>query len=220
MKPQISQEVRDHLVGIGHVTEDLEVRWNLHVQLYGTSQECCDVLHWAAPELFKIIEVELRRSVYLTICTLTEKATTYGKENRSLLRLCEMIPLEHQQALDLDRRVKEAKSLADPFRKHRNRLIAHDSLDIPVFTSADDPRMDDIDLPGLSRSHVNSAIEKIRSPVAALHEFYGITFGHGWMPGDGSLLIQRLKRLRSQAPTAQESIEDLGAAWGFDAGRC
>lgn len=125
--PSMPAEIREVFTALQDEVFWLHAKWNIHRQLFGTSEERIDLLNDFGPDLFQIIYDSLLNDVLLTMSRLTDPATSFKKENLTLSRLTNMI-----EEIDRKKLLTELTALQDrtdePFRRLRNRVIAHNDL--------------------------------------------------------------------------------------------
>ena len=145
----------------------VHMNWKDYRDLYGTSQETVDVLNWAAPMFFGLLDATLRHQVILAITRITDPPRSVGHDNASLSRLLEMLAPAADAKLLADWRSKLAglQAYCEPLRSLRNRLLAHDDL-ATVLRYHPDP------LPGTSREYLEGALERLRDLMGSIEQTY------------------------------------------------
>ena len=63
----------------------LHTVWELYIQFYGTNDENYELMNESAPQFFAILKVMLFDELVMILNRLTEKATTFGKTNASIV---------------------------------------------------------------------------------------------------------------------------------------
>lgn len=184
----------------------LHGRWIIYRQLFGKLEKRVDLLNECAPAFFYLIQNVLLGEIQVSLCKLTDPARTGGKENLSLGQLQQRI--EHygggQLATPLTCTLREAHEYCTPFRKWRNKRLAHLDLSSNMKSSSNI-------LPGISRKMIEEALECVRRYMNQIEVFYHdneIAYEDFIMSRDGDSLVQMLKYgLRYQELLREEVLE-------------
>ncbi|HKU73982.1 MAG TPA: hypothetical protein VJR02_08695 [Pyrinomonadaceae bacterium] len=173
----------------------LHAKWNIHRQLFGTSEERIDLLNDFGPDLFQIIYDSLLHDVLLTMSRLTDPATSFKKENLTLSRLTNMIEETDYKDLLTEIRALQTKTdeHCEPFRRMRNRVIAHNDL-AAALSHHHDP------LPDITRQMIDNGLSSIRDYMSAIDTFFDATetdYKQPHLRGDGDSLIHYLEEVRA-----------------------
>ncbi len=155
---------------IGDELYYLYTKWDCFKLLFCSGDETISVLNYAAGFFFGIYREVLRDDIILSICRLTDPATTpvtgQDRSNLTLAHLSEAIPdsdASLRQTLEED--LKNLKSQIADFRQHRNRRIGHYDLD----TRKGHP---DALLPNLGLNETDDALAAISAFLNRIHQFY------------------------------------------------
>jgi hypothetical protein len=173
----------------------LHAKWIIHRQLFGTSEERIDLLNDFGPDLFQIIYDSLLNDVLLTMSRLTDPAISFKKENLSLSRLTNMIEGTEDKEFLTEIRALQAKTdeQCEPFRRLRNRVIAHNDL-AAALSHHHDP------LPDITRQMIENGLSSIRDYMSAIDTFFDATetdYKQPHLRGDGDSLIHYLEDVRA-----------------------
>lgn len=172
----------------------LHLNWQNYRTLYGTSSERIDLLNWAAPLFFALLDGILLHDIIMAIARLTDPSKTGRHQNASLENLLnKLVPslqsnLAHQWRSEL----KDLNAHCALIRKIRDRIIAHNDLGTALQYDPDP-------LPGISRAYIESVLEKIRKFIGDIEEhFRGIRTSHYhvFTCNDGESLIYALESAR------------------------
>lgn len=119
---------------LGNQLYFLYTKWNYFKTLFCTTDEAIALLHYAAEFTFEIYRELLRDDIILSVCRITDRATTnvkgHLKDNLTLKYLATLIPNADttlQTAVAAEITKIDAKVIS--FRQHRNRRIGHHDLD-------------------------------------------------------------------------------------------
>lgn len=173
----------------------LHAKWNIHRQLFGTSEERINLLNDFGPDLFQIVYDSLLHDVFLTLTRLTDPATTFKKHNLSLERLTKMIEASgHNELLTiLQKNQSEHDKQGEPFRQLRNQTIAHSDLGT-ALTFDREP------YPFISREMIEEILKNIREYMTAIDMYFDETetdYKDPHLRGDGDSLIYYLKKAKA-----------------------
>ena len=173
----------------------LHAKWIVHRQLFGTSEERIDLLNDFGPDLFQIIYDSLLNDVLLTMSRLTDPASSFKKENLSLSRLRNMIEETDHKEFQTEISALQAKTndQCEPFRRFRNRVIAHNDL-AAALRHHHDP------LPDITRQMIENGLSSIRDYMSAFDTFFDATetdYKQPHLRGDGDSLIHYLEEVRA-----------------------
>jgi hypothetical protein len=135
----------------------LHAKWKQYRILFAESPERIAILNEAAGFFFHVIQDVLWEDVVLHIARLTDRPTSAGKDNLTLLRL-EGAVSDRVLSAEIAVLVDQARSATEFARAWRNRRLAHRDLSLAIGTGA-------TPLPGISRADVESALASIRSTV-------------------------------------------------------
>jgi len=215
---QTSQEVREEILTAfpeeaGKLFHELwtnvahlHLNWENYRSLFGTSPERIELLNWAAPSFFGLLDGILRHDVVLAITRLTDHAKSAGKATASLARLIDMLTpsMDAAQVAELRSELEDLRSYCEPLRQLRNRLIAHDDLATALHYHPEP-------LPGISRAYIEEVLEKIRQLLGDMEEhFRGSRTSHQHVissPGNAESLIFALERAREHEECCREEFD-------------
>ena len=186
----------------------LHLNWKNYRSLFGTSPGRIDLLNWAAPTFFGLLDGILWHDIILAIARLTDPARSAGKENASLAQLVEslkpfveptVIAAWHSQLQDL-------KTYCKPVRDIRNRLLGHDDLATTLHFHPDP-------LPGVSRAYIEGALARLRDLLGAIEKhFRGSYTSHQYIisSNDGEALIVVLETAREEEECRERKFDNEG----------
>ncbi|MGH8435580.1 MAG: hypothetical protein ACRERX_14150 [Pseudomonas sp.] len=166
-------------------------QWQTYAALFGQDAALVQFLNKAASGFFGALQRTLLRDVYLAISRLTDPPKVGGRRNLVISQI-----LQHPAALadpalaaDLAPLLERVQSVAQPFRQHRNKKLAH--LDWNThLTSTERP------LPPIVRRQVDDVLGAL---AAVLNSFsvrvrdQTTFFGDVIQVGDARVLIKRLE---------------------------
>ena len=180
----------------------LHLNWNNYRALFGTSPERIEVLNWAAPSFFGLLDGILRHNVFMGIARLTDPPATSGHQNASLRTLLNALrsALTPSMFSDLDRNLADLERYCKPIRDVRDRLIAHDDL-ATALDYHPDP------LAGISRAFVEGSLLRLREWFGTIEALYrGNPTSHEYVisRGDGDYLMSVLQSAQEWARERRE----------------
>jgi hypothetical protein len=181
----------DFFKSVSNDVSQLHMYWHIYRQLYAHSEERIALLNETGSMVFYVLQHLLLDEVTLSICRLTDPATTGRRENHSVERLVAGVQ-EDDLADKLNSILERTQDLAKPFRDRRNRAIAHSDLETKL-------KLDANPLRGISREMVENTLEQIRALMNAYDHHY---FNNETMyqdiilplGADGDFLSQQLRR--------------------------
>lgn len=152
----------------------LHLGWKEYKTLCATNQARVDLLNSTAPNFFAHYEDTVWRETLMHLCRLTDPPKTGGKNNLTVMRLADAIPLRGLKSR-VKKKASSAHSAAKFARDWRNRRIAHRSLE-HAFKPSSRP------LALVSRSRVEKALGALRDTLNAValhyegyvHDFEGV----------------------------------------------
>lgn len=89
--PKIDKELEESIKLLENQVCWEAIKWEIYVQLFGTSKENIDLLNKFSPVTFKVFQDVLYDDTLSFICKVTEKAKTCGNDNLTINRLLELI---------------------------------------------------------------------------------------------------------------------------------
>ena len=196
---------------IGDELYFLYTKWNYYKLMFCSDVETITTLYYAAEFFFEIYREVLRDDIILSLCRLTDPATTnvknQDKSNLTLKHLAEIIPesdalLRQTLAADL----QNIDSQSAEFRQHRNRRISHYDLD----TRKESPTAL---LPNLGLIETDKVLAAISALLNRIQQFYDQDeqsyemriHGHG----DAQRLIDFVKNEQS----LRQHYKETGMRW-------
>lgn len=164
----------------------------MYRQLYGTNPERIGLLNESAGTFFNQLQWILLNDTVLALSRLTDPPESFGRDNLVLAQLIKKLdPERHKDIIGkLEERLQEVGNLAAPFRKIRNRRIAHADLMTAL-------KIDPDPLPGISREIVETALKSIRDFMDEFESWFcesEMVYEHFVMDADGESLVWQLKR--------------------------
>jgi hypothetical protein len=193
--PDSIAEVYDPL---WQVVQNIHFEWMVYRQLFGTSAERIDLLNRFGGAVFGTFQKLLERHVSLAIFRLLDPLTqSRGRdENLCLERLADVVALaDHALGSALAARREAIRTLMDPHKDLRNKVLAHNDL---ATTPALYDGTSNITVP--SRELIEQVLAGVRDFMDAVQTYYGGGTTAYWSvqfpaPGDGEFLIHMLTRL-------------------------
>jgi len=145
----------------------LNVKWNEHLELFGTKPSRIVLLNNAAPRFFRIIQDLLFEETLLHIARLTDQpASGLGKDKKRNLTIRALPPLVDDPVRSaLVELVKISVEKSAFARDWRNRHIAHLDLDL-ALNDGTTPLSD------VTRGQINEAIESLGKVLNAIDAHY------------------------------------------------
>ena len=171
----------------------LHAEWEIYGQLYRRSDKRVDLLNETAGFFFAMLQKLLLEHTALAVSRLTERIEIGGRENLVLKQLIDRLdPQAHGPLVDaLREQLAQVEDLCDPFRKIRNRRVAHADL-LASLKAEENP------VPGISPEMVEAAFEAIRQFMNRFEMHFGepeTVYEHVTVAGgDGDTLVGALKR--------------------------
>ena len=134
----------------------IHIRWIYYKQLFTHSSLRLQLLNETAPTFFVDLKRILFDDVIMGISRITDRPTTAGRKNMSVVQLVLTIKnAGYSELVDsLQGMLEDIRAKSEPFRLHRNRRIAHRDSMLSV-ESADNP------LPGITIKATDDIIEAI-----------------------------------------------------------
>jgi hypothetical protein len=159
-EPNIPERLRPIWNELKEEVEWLHLHWNTYRQLFGRSPKRIELLNESGATPFRVLQDVLLHEVMLGLCRITDPAKAISKkeprDNASLEQLIDNLrdELASDLLVDLQVRLDAINAQMAPFRKHRNRRIAHRDLQ-SVLKAEEDP------LPGVSRAQIESVLDSL-----------------------------------------------------------
>jgi len=166
----------------------VHAKWQQFRQLYAHSPACIELLNDVAGHFFGIVQDVLWEDVILHIARLTERPTTAGQANLTLVALPPLIS-DTALAQEVDDLVETAKSEAAFAKKWRDKRLAHRDILVALEKGAEP-------LPGVSRQGVERALAAIRAVMNRLEEYYWqseVAYSHFLATGEADDLVYYLR---------------------------
>ena len=202
----------------------LHLDWQNYGSLYGTSPERIDLLNWAAPLFFALLDGILFHDIILAIARITDPATTGKFQNASIEN--SLKKLETHLDSSLARQFREGfadlSNHCKSVRDYRDKIIAHNDLDIALRYRADP-------LPGISRANIESTLEKIQKIMGDIEKHFRGTrtsYTHIFTSNDGETLIHVLENAREHKKRGKDpqcnshAVSKEGGAEGKMSNKC
>jgi AbiU2 len=176
---------------------NLHAYWKVYRQLFARSEKRIDLLNESGSLVFNIVQHLFLNEITLSICRFTDPAKTKikkeEKENHTLERLIQITDEYNKKlAVELSSTYEGIKKSVVPFRRCRNKSIAHSDLLTKL-------KMEENPLPGISREMVEQILEQMREFMNIYDRgFFDNTtyYEEELLPlgSDGDFLTQQLKR--------------------------
>jgi len=126
----------------------LHLKWDTYLTLFGPTGDA-GVLSGLVDGFLRTIEDSLRADMTMTICRLSDRMKSVGKENLTFSRLPGLFP----QISDLAARVDVFNGACEPLRLQRDKLVAHNDLRTRL-KPMENP------LPGIGRAHIDQILSR------------------------------------------------------------
>jgi len=183
----------------------------MYRQLYGTNEERVDLLNECASTFFNQLQMVLLDDVALGLSRLTDLQETFGRENVVLLQLIEKLDqnLFSELIVKLRAKLERVEKKCSPFRKIRNKRIAHRDLDTAIKTTSGS-------LPGISRLMVEEALEEIRQFINEFEVHFTesqTAYEYFILTAAGDALIVALKKAVEYDALVREGIISRQRLW-------
>jgi hypothetical protein len=176
-----------------HVLQ-LRIRWAQFRFLFTVSDKRMIILENTAPGFFAIIKDVLRDDAFISLSRLTDKSSTFGKNNLTLVSLVELAEKSDNVELASSARVllEQLLNRVNNMRKWRDKWLAHTDFDQAIL---DRPLPDT----GVQRGHVDDAI-RLTTELMNLfaHHLAQKSFGNDLpiVPGDADVLARLLESMQ------------------------
>lgn len=123
-------DVREVYEGLSQELAWLYAKWNVFYQLFAVSLERIAFLTDIAPSFFGMLQRVYIDDIVLSLGRLTDPPRTAGRENLSLPRLLEVLSSSPDSTFraHIQSSIEQIQVHCEPFRKQRNRRIAHKDL--------------------------------------------------------------------------------------------
>jgi hypothetical protein len=169
----------------------LHAKWINYCRLYETNKERIDLLNNVAPYFFHIVQNVFLTDIFMNICRFTDPAKTGKKENLTLDRLFQTIDKNKYPDLviSVEEKLEVVKEKCKPFRKYRNRLLAHKDLPTALKVNRDP-------IPGINRKMIEDALLSIRELLNTIQLYFNngvMGYEHTLTTRDGENLIMALE---------------------------
>ena len=171
----------------------LHGRWIIYRQLFAQSEKRLDLLNACGASFFYVIEEVLHGDVLLSLCKLTDPASTRTRagnfDNLSLQQLHQQVEaVEPHLAARLKKLLDTLDDKCRDFRAWRNKRLAHADL-VTAMQSGVHP------LPGISRQMIEDALTLIREYMNTIEGHYcnnRVAYNLFIMNKDGHALVSIL----------------------------
>jgi len=188
---KIPSGVRDLYQSIDHEVTWIHAKWIVYRQIFAASEEGIELLNRSAPFFFGIVQQTFFEDTLLGISRLADPAKSMGKENRSLAQIISKFDkLGHQKlSTELKNDLNIINKCCKPFRKWRNKKIAHSDLNTALKVGPDP-------LPGISRAKIEEALKEIRNFMNRINGHFIEThkaYEHFITHSGGDVLLGKLK---------------------------
>jgi len=175
-----------------HVLQ-LRVRWAQFRFLFTVSDKRMTVLLNVAPGFFAIIRDVLRDDAFISLSRLTEKSSTFGKNNLTLVTLVELAEKTDYVELASSARplLDQLQERVSNMRKWRDKWLAHTDFEQAILEKP---------LPniGVQRGHVDEAIRLVTALMNLFaNQLSQKVFSDDWpiVPGDAEVLARLLESM-------------------------
>jgi hypothetical protein len=152
----LPEKFRTIFIEISHYLINLNFKWSFYQQLF-LDNDNSQILTHTASRFFFAVEQSLRYDIILSICRLSDPEKSKNDINLSLATLINKAGTENK----VNELYEEFKTNSKLFRRYRNKLIAHNDLE--VFTEKSTL------IPSLDAKKVNESLllgEKILNLIA------------------------------------------------------
>jgi hypothetical protein len=141
---------------------NLFYRWKLFRQLFDGGEKNINLLNRSGANVFALLRRLILDDVYLTLCRLTDPATTVGFDNLSLRFFLNKLKADVNvlTALALESEFAELKKLTKHIRMHRSKRLAHSDLKVTQKAYS---------LPPVLRGELDDALHALAKLMEDLH---------------------------------------------------
>jgi hypothetical protein len=143
----------------------LHLYWKEFLQLFGPNQKRIDRLNQTAPGFFRMLKMQQFETNMLHLARLTDKSTTAGKTNLTVLNLPSLVA-DAGLKDELAHLVDEAKKRTEFCRDWRNREFAHQDLLLALQDGKAAP------LQSASKENTDAALAAITNVLNAIERHY------------------------------------------------
>ena len=196
----MTEKVKEYYKAIQRQVIRPHARWNQFLELFTISDSQMALLSKTAPGFFGIVRDVIRDDAFITLSRLTDKATTSGQENLTLVALVELIEAEVGGSIASNARtlLNDLLAKVSGIRLWRNKVIAH--IDLQRALQYDpDP------LAKVQRGDIDDAFRLIRQILneVAAHLGEPETYYEGVVvAGNAKSLVYALQRAQPVNPAA------------------
>lgn len=164
----IPSEINEIFEKIKEEVQWLHIHWAYYKELFLGSKLRIDLMNESAPLFFYINQTLLLNEVILSVCKLTDPAqSSHDKENMSLDKVLQLIEKEKKND-DLVNKLKTVlagiKSKKDPFKKHRDKRIAHKDMAVVMSTEGT--------IPDISVEMIDNILDEIIEYINTIEEYF------------------------------------------------
>lgn len=154
-------EIKSIFISLCHQFERLNWEWGFYIELF-TEEENKKLLDTTGRLFFETVEESFRYDMALTICRLSDPSKTSDQENLSINTLIEKC----ESITGLTELCNSLKTVCEPVRKYRNKIISHSDLKISL-------KPDDNPLPSISKTDIDNIILLIQRIFSLVSSHYG-----------------------------------------------
>jgi len=194
LKPQMPKGLKRVYDALWQEVASAHASWKLFTQLFSHSQERVDLLNAMLPDFSFTVFHALRDSVMVSLCRLTDPPEMAGRKNLCLRRLTLHLKASRFKLLmrEIEARTGEAEEYCRPFRKWRNRELAHTDW-------AEKARYSRQPLPDISKEQFDKALRMtadLLNRVLGYFEDSETDFRGVLFRGDGETLVRYLEEVK------------------------
>ncbi len=145
----------------------LVATWEVFKELFSRGPKQAELLTWAAPDLFRLLDRLLVQDLFLALSRLTDPARDRGRDNVSLSALAmEADEVDDRKlATEIKTTVKEIRASCQPLLERRNRVLAHSDL-----ATALDPEKEL--MPGITFDETDNLVQKVVALLQSIELHY------------------------------------------------
>jgi hypothetical protein len=183
--------------------EWLQHKWGEFQELYEKGPERIKLLNKVAPNFFHIVNKLLFEDAMLHMCRLTERSTTMGHKNITLMTLAESI-VDQGFSAQVGKEIDNIKKKCEFARMWRDKRLAHTDM-----KSLRNEHV--LPLPSVTSKNIEDAVESMRTMVSSVEQHYGIprsVLAHD--PFGGRSLVHYLEKAVRAEENENQCWRELG----------
>lgn len=123
----MADEYKELLSAIEKEFTQLRYRWELFRQLFDSGQEKVDLLNKSGSNVFQLLQKLIIDDTMMTLCRLSDRASSMGYENASIRNLCEKTKgiLPEETNKEIETKLLELNEHMTNILTLRNKALSH-----------------------------------------------------------------------------------------------